>query len=360
MENKNIPVVIPAYKPDDRLLYLLDAMEEAGIGPVIIVNDGSGESYDEVFTKAAERLEVIGGCILAHGVNRGKGSALKTAFTYVLERYPNAWGVVTADSDGQHTIECIRKVMTALEQHRKFLVLGVRDFDSPGIPWRSRFGNKITVRMLRYVSGLNIQDTQTGLRGIPRDFMTILLNIRGERYEFETRMLLESVGKYPIYEVPVKTIYDSAENHQTHFNPLVDSVKIYGVIGKKFLVYAFVSLSSSFLDLLLFTLFCAVLKSRNANTYIAWSTVLARIISATYNYSLNYKAVFNSDESIGRSAVKYCVLAIAQMSCSAFFVTLFSRTLAICPVVIIKAVIDTLLFFASYKLQQKFVFSGKK
>ena len=240
-----IPIIIPAYEPDERLIGLLEDIQKADVSPVIIVDDGSGEKYKELFLKAKQIIEPMGGSVLTHEENKGKGRALKTAFSYVLENYQSAVGVVTADSDGQHTIECILNVSRALVEHPKELILGVRNFDEEGIPWKSEFGNKLTMTVLRYVSGLKVSDTQTGLRGIPKDFLNDLLEVKGERFEYEMRMLLETVDKIPIHEVKIKTIYDSVENHQTHFNPIVDSIKIYKVLGYKFLMYIFASLSSS-------------------------------------------------------------------------------------------------------------------
>lgn len=356
---QSIPIIIPAYEPDERMLELVNNIRESGSGTVIIVDDGSGADYERLFSDAKEIIGPVGGVVLKHDHNRGKGRALKTAFSYVLENYPNALGVVTADSDGQHTVECIHKVAGALTENPESLILGVRDFDSGNIPWKSEFGNKLTTKVLGYVSGIRVSDTQTGLRGIPRGFMKPLLDVPGERFEFETRMLLESYGKYPIKEVPIKTIYDSEKNHQTHFDPFMDSLKIYKILGERFLLFIFASLSSSIVDLCLFALFCFLFKPISGAMYITISTVLARIISATYNYAINYKKVFRSEESILRSAMKYACLAVIQMACSAALVTGGVRLLTVCPEVIIKVAVDTFLFFASYKIQQKIIFAKR-
>lgn len=350
-----IPVIIPAYEPDKRLINLLDALDESGVFPVIIVNDGSGEQYNDIFIEAERIVNKNDGVLLVHEQNRGKGRALKTAFQYVLDVYGTVTGVVTADSDGQHSVSCIKSIIDELENNPTKLILGIRDFSGDGIPWKSRFGNALTEKVFAYVSGLHVSDTQTGLRGIPCSFMKELLTVPGERFEFETQMLLESSGRYPIKEVSIETIYDSEEEHQTHFHPIVDSIKIYRIFGKRFLRYIFSSLSSSIIDLLLFTLFCMLLKSESAS-YVIFATVFARIISAVYNYFINYKLVFNSRKSICFSSIKYVVLAIVQMSLSAILVSGGVAFIPIVPEVVIKTIVDTCLFFISYKIQQKLVF----
>lgn len=350
-----IPIIIPAYEPDERLISLLKNLNENGLYPVIVVNDGSDSQYSEIFNEAERLLKHGKGRLLVHETNRGKGRALKTAFEYVRDAFPDAIGVVTADSDGQHTVECMKKIISSLSENPKELILGVRDFTGEGIPWKSRFGNTLTEKVFAYVAGVHVSDTQTGLRGIPYSFMEQLLNIPGERFEFEMQMLLESAGKYPIREIKIKTIYDSEENHQTHFNPITDSIKIYKILGKKFLRYIFASGSSSVLDVALFTLFCHLLRD-NIVPYAAMATVFARIISAVYNYCMNYKVVFKSGEKISSSGIKYGLLAIIQMTMSAFFVTLGIEYLKFIPEVLVKVIVDTILFFVSYHIQQRYVF----
>lgn len=353
---KSIPIVIPAYEPDERLIKLLEELKTNKLQPVIVVDDGSGEKYSDIFTQAERLARDTGGVVLHHTENRGKGRALKTAFSYVLEHFPAVVGCVTADSDGQHTVSCIERVGGALREHPEKLILGAREFDREDIPWKSRFGNSVTEKVFAYVVGLHISDTQTGLRGIPAAFMRSLLDVKGERFEFETQMLLESRNHYPILEVPIETIYESKDNHQTHFRPLADSWKIYKLLGKQFLRYIISSISSSVIDIALFAVFCAGLKNLFPVVYVAVATVLARVISATYNYLINYKLVFTSEKKHAVSSVKYIILAICQMALSAGLVTLGTWALHFIPEVVVKIVVDTLLFFVSYHVQQKYVF----
>ena len=106
-----VPILIPAFEPDEKLLGLLDELNRANLGPVVVVNDGSkGKEQERIFEGVAERGVVL----LTHAVNMGKGRALKTAFNYCLNEYEDLVGVITADSDGQHTTEDIEKCKKAL------------------------------------------------------------------------------------------------------------------------------------------------------------------------------------------------------------------------------------------------------
>ena len=196
--NEVIPILIPSYQPDERFIDLLKALKEANLGPVVIVDDGSGSEYQHIFKEAEALIVDLGGVLLHHDINRGKGRGLKTGFTFIMEKWPDAIGCITCDSDGQHSPEAILSVRNEMRTHQNALILGSRSFDGDNVPRKSRIGNKFIATMFRYVTGNRIVDTQTGLRGIPMDFMRILPDVKGERFEYETQMLLslraEKVG----------------------------------------------------------------------------------------------------------------------------------------------------------------------
>lgn len=349
-EIREIPLIIPSYEPDEKLINLLEALQKDEYENIIIVDDGSGQEYQHIFEQAKQKF---GACVLHHPVNQGKGRALKTAFAYVIGNMPDAVGCITADSDGQHTSECIRLCAEALLQNKDSLIMGCRCFDQENVPARSEFGNKCTRMIMKYMAGVSVSDTQTGLRGIPAGFMKELLTVKGERFEFETNMLLETkTQKIPIVEVPIQTIYIE-ENKSSHFNPIKDSVRIYMMFGK----FLFSSLSSSVVDLALFSLFCFLLKGEQwgAVSYIVASTVLARILSAAYNYFINYKVVFQSKSSVRSTLFKYFLLAVCQMLCSALLVD-FLYPLVGGLEVFVKVPVDVMLFFLSFVIQREFVY----
>ena len=348
--NKKIPVVIPSYEPDEKLVLLLEALKESGFTEVIIVDDGSeGKTYQDIFSKADD----MGYTVLHHAVNLGKGRALKTAFNHCIYYYSESIGCVTIDSDGQHTVPDMIACMQALVQNPLSLVLGVRNFNEEGIPLRSVFGNKTTSHVMKVLTGLSISDTQTGLRAIPLAFMRELMEEKGERFEFETNMLLATKERERrIVEVPIQTIY-LEENKTSHFHPIRDSIKIYAIFFK-FIVS---SLSSSIVDLMLFTLFLSVLEGRSFGnvSYIMMATILARILSAIYNFTVNYKVVFKSRNNAGNAVIKYTCLAVFIMLASGFLVENIYGLIAI-PEVLIKIPVDVLLFLVSFWVQREFVY----
>ncbi len=350
---KEIPVVIPSYEPDEKLPALLEKLKKEGFERIVVVDDGSGPSYGHYFEDARKRL----GCsVLQHAVNQGKGRALKTAFNYCLKEFPDMMGVITADSDGQHTPECIYACARALAEQPDALILGCRCFEGEDVPARSEFGNKCTRVVMKYLTGISVSDTQTGLRGIPAAFMQRLLMVKGERFEFETNMLLETRNcRIPIVEVPIQTVYIE-ENKTSHFNPIKDSVKIYMIFGK----FLFSSLSSSVVDLVLFSLFCFFFRQMDWGkiSYISAATVAARVLSAFYNYSLNYKVVFQSESPVRTTLPRYILLAAVQMGLSAMLVSRLYPLFGGAEVAV-KIPVDVLLFFLSFVIQREFVYKDR-
>lgn len=347
---RTIPVIIPSLQPDERLLSLIGRLQEAGIGRILLVDDGSGPQYADYFSRAS----AMGCTVLTHAVNLGKGRALKTAFNYCLTSYgEDLPGAVTADSDGQHSAEDIRRCMLALAEHPHDLVLGSRDFSAANVPFKSRWGNRITCGVMKSLCGIRLSDTQTGLRAVPRELMRALLSTSGERFEFETNMLIDAKQQgFGLYEVPIETIYE--EHHSTHFHALRDSVRIYAV----FLKFLASSLTGAAVDLGMFALLVPAFRAVLPELwYISAATVTARIVSAACNYLLNHRAVFRSGADHKKAALRYALLAVLQLALSAGLVTAVHGWLGGSEV-LVKVLVDLVLFFISFQIQREWVFKG--
>ena len=208
-----ISVVLPSLDPDEKLNAVIDGLLEYGFSDIILVNDGSKPENLHYFTDAAQAHPEIH--VLTHEVNRGKGAGLKTAFNYVLENRPDCLGVVTVDGDNQHHPEDTRACCEhMLETDR--ITLGCRDFSLPHVPPRSRFGNKTTSGVFKLFCGITLSDTQTGLRAFPRDTLELMAQVGGDRFEYETNVLLAmKTNDLPFDEVKIRTVYIE-ENKSSH------------------------------------------------------------------------------------------------------------------------------------------------
>lgn len=360
-----VTAIVPALNPEPLFPGVVQGLVDVGFSRILVVNDGSGTEFLPLFEEVKALPGVV---VLTHNENQGKGRSLKTAIDYYLEDPGDHVGVVTLDADGQHGMDDVVCVAKALEEHPDDLILGVRDFSQDHVPPKSAMGNKITRRFIKFLFGLQITDTQTGLRAIPNGYARKLLRVKGERYEFETTMLLETkrmdVG---IHEVPIHTIYID-DNSASHFRPVADSWRIYKLILRCWVIYFFLktlrlikfslsSLISFGVDMGLFAFLNAVLGAFSPALRLFIATAGARVISAVCNFFVNRTVVFKSEEQVGGAMFRYAVLAICQMFCSYGGVYALNHLLPI-PNVVAKMLVDITLFFISFYIQRKWVFKA--
>lgn len=348
---KKFAILIPAYEPDHKLFNLIHQIKLNSYlkaSPIILVDDGSGRSFDTLFNELDSTTHLI-----RYDENKGKGFALKTGFKYLLSNIKDVDAVVTIDSDGQHTVNDTVNCLKKYENNSSGtpLILGVRNFGRD-IPARSKLGNIMTRYILSFSLGLKISDTQTGLRVIPSKYLENLLFLEGNRYEYEMQMLLfAKENKLQIIEVPIETIYIN-ENESSHFNPVIDSIKIYSTFFK----FIFSSMSSFFIDIFVFSLIIYAFKNLSIDKiYVA--SFLSRFISSLFNFLVNRSFVFREGNKV--SLIKYFLLVIIQISFSASLISLGIALLPKVQITLMKVIVDLVLFLFSYQIQKKFIFVNK-
>lgn len=284
-------ILIPSYEPDEKLIDLVNELNKNKL-EIVVVNDGSNENYNEIFNKIDKKAKV-----LSYDTNRGKGFALKTGLSYIKQNY-NDYVVVTMDSDGQHSVKDAIKLSDYSIKHPKELVIGKR-IRSGKTPLRSRLGNSITMLIYRLATKVKVYDTQTGLRAFSNKLMDFMLEVDGDRYEYEMNVLLYAPSNdIKIKEIEIETIYIE-NNSGSHFNTIKDSYRVY----KEIIKYGLSSIISFIIDYSLFTLFSFMLN-------ITLSNIFARIISASVNYTINRNIVFKSNKKVSKSLLQYFLLAI--------------------------------------------------
>lgn len=347
---RGIVVLIPVYNPDQKLLALLPKLKER-FARIVLVDDGSTTGR-EIFPQAAPFVEKI----LVHEKNRGKGAALKTGFAYLDDGQTD---VITADADGQHTPEDIAKLAEAIQTHRDGLVLGVRSFCGK-VPFRSRFGNWWT-RWLFFLmtGGLLIRDTQTGLRGIPAELLPRVRAIPGDRYEYEMAMLADA--KHHVArpkQIPIETVYID-ENATSHFNPLLDTIRVY----RRLIQFCLSSVLSFLIDNGLFAYVIWFLSAKDTarRDDILIALAIARTVSSHFNYFYNRFIVFRRQRvacTRHRSYYGYFGLVLLVGLLSYVLTESCAALLDVqgIAITIVKVVVDVVLFVLSYWVQKRFVF----
>ena len=363
-----ISVIVPSLNPDEKLQKTVNSLLAVGFTDIICVNDGSREDCLPYFPPESAHITR-----LTHEVNRGKGAARKTAFSYIQNNRPDSLGAVTVDGDGQHADADVLHCAEAMVAEKDKIILGFRDFSQPQVPKKSRYGNRITSAVFKILCGLKISDTQTGLRAFPAKYYTDMLEVYGDRFEYETNMLLEmKARKIPYAEVKIETVYIE-ENRTSHFRPFADSYRIYSLILKftlgQFAKFALSSIASFVLDGLLVFLFLTLseklfsvdfdVKTMTTALVTGGACLLARAFSSVFNFMVNRMKVFSSETPFKTSLLKYYCVALPIAVVSSFATALFEQlpffNTAVL-IVLLKYAVDCALFIASYFLQKKWVF----
>ena len=350
-------ILIPSLEPDDRLPAYMRRLMEAGFTRAVVVDDGSSEKYQPIFNELAQ---MDGVTVLHHEVNRGKGCALKTGFTYIRDHIPEASGVITADADGQHTVEDCWKLANAVTEDKRVLYLGSRDFDLPDVPPKSRFGNKTTSTVFKLLYGHWLPDTQTGLRAFKREDLQFMIDVPGERFEYEMQMLIACArAKMPMVPITIETVYEN-ENEGTHFHPIRDSYRIYKVILGNFVKFMGASIVSFVIDFAVLTLLGNTIFAAVAHGPF-FAKALARCVSAPCNFYMNSRFVF--EKKMSRTTfIRYVILALFILLVSAVGVDSLMGWLKLPNPVIgfVGIVVDVVLYLVSYRVQNKWVFAPDK
>lgn len=339
-------VVIPAYQPDEKLLRTVEELRAHTDYAIVVVDDGSTPDRQPIFASLDPDVTV-----LRHDVNRGKGRALKTAFAYIQEHFPQNEGIVTVDADGQHLVPDIVRVSEAWAAHPEALVLGSRRFTG-NVPFKSRAGNAITRKVFHVSTGVKVFDTQTGLRAFSVSRIPMMLEMHGDRYEYEINVLLYATRHHvPILEVWIETVYIE-DNASSHFHPVRDAWRIYKMI----LLFVASSLAAALLDYVL-VLTLPQLLEPFIPTPLLVSTAIARVVSSLCNYFLNGKLVFGgcSKDSI----LRYYLLVAGIYAVNYGLLTILSVLLPL-PLWLAKLLVEMVLYPVSFYLQRRFVFAAHR
>ncbi len=362
-------VLIPSLHPNHLLTEYVNNLTETGFTSIVIVDDGSGSDrkYQDIFEDINSRDNCV---VIGYPENHGKGYALRHGMDYIQQHYPNAPGVVTADSDGQHTAPDVMKLALRLQEKQDSLLIGSRDFSrkNKNIPFKSRAGNRLTSFFYMLLYGQWLPDTQTGLRAFPIGLIPFMMSIPGDRFEYEMNMLIYCSGeKVPFDIVPIDTIYIE-DNKSSHFRAFHDSVRIYKQLFGNFFKYTSSSILSAVFDWVLFNLLDkwvlgffigdALKKAvfRKAYLHVLAARGIARLGSSIFNYKVNQKYVF-SEKGSKVSALRYALLALINVIVSSFIIVELNNLLGI-DNAILAIITDTVLYIINYRIQKAWVFKN--
>lgn len=192
----------------------LKALRDAKLpdSEVIVADNGSTDGTLEVLRKMpAVRL--------VHVPVRGYGAALHWGILHARGAY-----VLFADADLSYRFSQLRRFLPAI--HRQFdVVLGSRFLGEikPGaMPWMHRYlGTPVLTRLIRWLYGLPVTDSNSGMRAIKRSFYKNM-HLRNSGMEWASELLIKTAiygGQYT--EVPI-TLYADQRNRPPHLAAWAD------------------------------------------------------------------------------------------------------------------------------------------
>ncbi len=217
-ERDDICVIIPTYNNASTLPRIID--ETLGYcNHLLVVNDGSTDNTVELLRSMSYKTEII-----SYSENKGKGYALKRAFSFIMARgYHYA---ITLDADGQHYPSEIPRFLEALKKHPGAVILGSRLLKQENMPGKNTFANRFSNFWFTLQTFRRLPDTQTGFRLYPLYRMN-KMRLYTTRYETELEILVRLAWKrVPIVPLPIKVVYAPAGERVTHFRKGRDFLRI--------------------------------------------------------------------------------------------------------------------------------------
>ena len=215
-ENK-FCVIIPSYNNATKIEAVInDVLLQTN--NVIVINDGATDNTAQLLAHY-KNIKVI-----SYPQNKGKGYAVKKGFKKAIELgYEYA---ITIDSDGQHCAEDISKFINACFINQNAIIIGNRSIIKGKISRKSSFANNLSNFWFLVITGIKLDDTQSGFRLYPIKKMQHILTLT-RRYEFEIEIMVKaSWQNIPIESIPISVIYPPENERISHFRPVVDFIRI--------------------------------------------------------------------------------------------------------------------------------------
>lgn len=202
---RRVCVVIPAYNEATVIGEVVKSAREVFLKSkkaydidIVVVNDGSKD-------KTASEAKKGGAIVINHILNSGAGSATLTGLAYA--RQHNYDIAATMDADGQHAPDDVLEGIKSIDQGNADLLIGSRLIDSRGMSKIKVLGNKGLSLFTYLLFGINVTDSQSGLRIFSKRAIDGL-QWKSTGYEFCSEMIWRAKqARMSVSEYPIKAIY---------------------------------------------------------------------------------------------------------------------------------------------------------
>jgi len=211
-----VVVTIPAYNEEESIGKVVENIKKTmrkakWKHEIIVVDDGSTDKTAKIAKKA-------GATVFSHPYHYGLAETFRTEMEKVMKRNPDI--IVHIDADGQYKPEEIPKLIDPILKKEADLVLGSRFLGViEEMPVIKRFGNKLFSKIVSQISGVKINDSQTGFRAFTKGFAKKIKII--SNYTYTQEMIIKAVKeKLRIKEVPIHFVKRKYGKSKLISNPL--------------------------------------------------------------------------------------------------------------------------------------------
>ena len=282
-----ITVGLPAYNEEKNIAKIIVQLKKVA-DQIIVCDDGS----TDLTSRIAESLGTI---VIKHPKNLGYGSAIRSIF--LKAREINSEILVTIDSDGQHKIEDVEKVVKPVVDGRADISIGSRFLDKDdNAPKYRKLGINIITKVTNSSLSEKITDSQSGFRAYNNKVLqTLTPSDSGMGISTEILIKSSNLG-FKIAEVPTEIQYEgdtSSQNPVSHGTGVLLSTLKYISIERPLRFYgipSFILFTIGFIFTFFATQYYAEVGRLNTNlTLIAAGTLVIAVIlivTAILLYSL--------------------------------------------------------------------------
>lgn len=213
MDKKKVFIILPGLNEEKHIGQLISNIKKQGYSNIIFVDDGSNDKSSEV-AKSSDAI------VIRHIINMGKGAATKTGCGYAIKK--GAKILVLMDSDGQHKPEDLNRIVSELVKNKRDIVIGRRKIDK-NMPFMMTFGNWFIDKASGLINGIDLQDTQSGLRCFTSETYK-KIKWKSDDYSMESEMIANiAKNRLKYSQIFIETIYLDNFKGTTIF----DGIKIF-------------------------------------------------------------------------------------------------------------------------------------
>lgn len=299
MNNLKI-ALITVFEPDNHFVEFLKSLKEANF-EVLVINDGSQVTFNKIFEEAGKIVR-----ILNHEFNRGMGASIKTGLEYIKKNCQGNYIVVTMDYHKKQEIEDIKQVSEAVLLNPNAFVLGSKR-RTKETSITTKLGSEAMRFAYQKKTGIDVYDTNANLRGFSNNLIDFLLQVKGNRKDYEINVLLKcaeqkiEIKEIALTEEEKKILERKEKKKETSFE-------------SEIFKFAMLSPFGLGIDFVLFLILYLFSKQGMV------SLVFAKIVSSIIDFSRDKTHIYKIEPDASKVTKLYClfVFLIILVDCLLF------------------------------------------